>query len=157
MSAQQELEKLQAMRADLEAESNSLKEQQSYLENNVLSLEEKIASEELKQEKAAIEELKDRNKAAKDAIAKLEAKKKKLENKLEDVAQLSEAPDPVKKEKAKKAPAQPEEAKPAKAPEKVESEGTGITITAIDGEILVEEEQVEIDSPKQEKKKRRFF
>ena len=52
MSAQQELEKLQAMRADLEAESNSLKEQQSYLENNVLSLEEKIASEELKQEKA---------------------------------------------------------------------------------------------------------
>jgi chromosome segregation ATPase len=148
MSAREELEKLQAMRAELEAESRLLKEKQSNLENNVLSLEEKIAIEELRKEKAVIEELKNRNKAAKDAIAELEAKKKKLENKLEQKAETPEAPS--KKGKAKKEP------KPAdEAPE--EAEG-GVTVTAIEGEAVVESPEASAeDSKKPEKKKRRFF
>jgi len=155
MSAREELEKLQAMRAELEAESRSLKEKQGDLENNVLSLEEKVANEELKKEKAAIEELKNRNKAAKDAIADLEAKKKKLENKLEQAPETTEAPS--KKEKAEKAPAQPEETEEAAKPAEETEEG-GVTVTAIEGEALIENQEAESDSPsKQEKKKRRFF
>jgi len=149
MSTREELEKLQAMRAELEAESRLLKEKQSNLENNVLSLEEKIAIEELRKEKAVIEELKNRNKAAKDAIAELEAKKKKLENKLEQAAETSEAPS--KKGKAKKEP-EPAE----KAPE--EAEEGGVTVTAIEGEAVVESPEASAeDSKKPEKKKRRFF
>ena len=156
-------EKLQAMRAELEAESRSLKEEQANLENSVVSLEEKLASEELKKEKAAIEELKNRNKAAKEAIAELEQKKKKLENKLEDTA---ETPEPApKKGKAKKEKVQPEEvevveeaAEPAEAVvEEVETDNGGVTVTAIDDEVLVEEEEAVEESPKKEKKKRRFF
>jgi len=72
LSAKEELEKLQAIRAELEAESRSLKELQKKLENNVLTLEEKVVVEELKKEKAVIEELKSKNEATKDAIAQLE-------------------------------------------------------------------------------------
>jgi hypothetical protein len=66
MSAQKELEKLQAMRAELEAESRSLKEKQNDLENSLMTLEEKVANEALKKEKALIEELKNSNKARKE-------------------------------------------------------------------------------------------
>ena len=149
MSEQRELEKLQAMRAELEAEAQSLKEEQKNLENNVLALE----------EKAVIEELKNRNKAAKDAIAELQAKKKKLETKLEQKPQTPEAPS-TKKEKVEEAPAQPEETEVAKPAEAVpeEAEEGGVTVTAIEGDALVDNQEAVSDGPaKQEKKKRRFF
>jgi len=158
MSAREELEKLQAMRAELEAESRLLKEKQSDLENNVLSLEEKVANEELKKEKAVIEELRNRNKAAKDAIAELEAKKKNLENKLEQVAETPEAPQKLKAEKVSPQLEETEEAsKPTEvAPE--DSEEGCVTVTAIEGGILVENQEAISDSPKkQEKRKHRFF
>lgn len=146
MSAKQELEKLRNMRAELEEESHSLEEQQCSLENTVGSLEEKIIIEELKIEKAAIEELKNRNKAAKDSIAKLKSKKKKLEIKLENAGYDQEESPPKNQEEASE-------------PEENEEIGEGgVVVTAIDGEAF--EEQVGIsaeDSPKQEKRKRRFF
>ena len=146
MSAKQELEKLRNMRAELEEESHSLEEQQCSLENTVGSLEEKIIIEELKIEKAAIEELKNRNKAAKDSIAKLKSKKKKLEIKLESAGYDQEESPPKNQEEASE-------------PEENEEIGEGgVVVTAIDGEAF--EEQVGIsaeDSPKQEKRKRRFF
>ena len=149
MSEQKELEKLQAMRAELEEEARLLKEEQKNLENNVLALEEKVV----------IEELKNRNKAAKDAIAKLEAKKKKLETKLGDAAQAPEAPSP-EKEKEEEAPAQAEEVEAAKPAEEVpeEAEEGGVTVTAIEGEALYENQEAVNESPKKhEKRKRRFF
>jgi chromosome segregation ATPase len=150
MSEQNELEKLQAMRAELEAESRSLKEKQKDLENNVLVLEEKVVVEELKKERAMIEELKNRNKAAKDAIAELEAKKKKLETKLQQTPQTPKAPS-KKKGKAKKTP-EPAEA----ALEEYQEEG--VTVTAIEADALFESPEAPVESPtKQEKKKRRFF
>jgi chromosome segregation ATPase len=149
MSEQKELEKLQTMRAELEAESRSLKEKQKELENSLLALEEKVVIEELKKEKAIIEELKNRNKAAKDAIAQLETKKKELETKLGQAAQTPAAP-PVEKKRAKEA------SKPAEA-EPEEAEESGVTVTAIEGEALVESPEAPAESPKQEKKKRRFF
>jgi hypothetical protein len=146
----------------LEAESRSLKEEQKKLENNVLSLEEKVVVEELKKEKALIEELKNRNKAAKDAIAQLEAKKKELETKLEpEPARQTQATPPSKEEKAEEAPVQPEETKVAPEPAEAAPEGVeegGVTVTAIEGEALVENQEAVGESSKtQEKRKRRFF
>jgi len=87
-----ELEKLQALRAELEEESLSLIEVQDRLKTKVLVLEEQVVIEELKKEKAVIEDLEKRNKAAKDAIAMLEAKKKGLQIKMNEVPHLSEIP-----------------------------------------------------------------
>jgi uncharacterized protein (DUF3084 family) len=155
MSALKELEKLQAMRAELEAESHSLKEKQKELENSVLALEQEVVMEELNKEKAVIEELKNSNKATKDAIAQLEAKKRELETKLEQAPQTPAIPPPAK-EKKEEAPAQPEEVEEASQPE--EAEESGVTVTAIEGEALVESPEATGESPKkQEKKKRRFF
>lgn len=158
MSAKEELEKLQAIRAELEAESRSLKELQKKLENNVLTLEEKVVVEELKKEKAVIEELKSKNEATKDAIAQLETKKKELETKLEQVAPTPETPP---EEEVKEAPAKPEETKEVPEPAEAgpeEAEESGVTVTAIDGEALVENQEAVSEShTKQEKKKHRFF
>jgi hypothetical protein len=150
LSEQKELEKLQAMRSELEAESRSLIEEQQRLEKNVLALEEQVVIEKLKKEKAVIEDLKNRNKAAKDAIADLETKKMELEKRLNPEPQ---APEPAPEE-AK--PQEPEEApKPAEAAP--EEDDSGVTVTAIEGEALVENQEIEDESSKQEKKKRRFF
>ena len=147
------------MRAELEAESRSLKEKQSDLENNVLSLEEKVASEAVKREKDAIEELRNRNKVAKEAIAKLETKKKDLESKIEQEPQKPEAPS-AKQEMVEDMPAQPEETAETSQPDEVvpeETEDGGVTVTAIESEALFENEAVSEASDKPEKKKRRFF
>ncbi len=145
MSALKELEKLQAMRAELEVESRSLKEQQKELENSVLDLEQEVVMEELNKEKAIIEELKNSNKATKDAIAQLEAKKEELESKLEETPQKPKTPPPEKE-------------KPEEAPKPEEAEESGVTVTAIEGEALVESPEATSESPqKQEKKKHRFF
>ena len=150
MSALKELEKLQAMRAELEAETRSLKEQQTNLENSVLALEEKVVFEELNKEKAAIEELKKSNKTTKDAIVQLEARKKELETRLGQESQTPETP-PPKKEKPEEAP------EPAEAAPEGSEEG-GVTVTAIEGEALVESPEATDESPKkQERKKHRFF
>ena len=147
------------MRAELEAESRSLKEKQSDLENNVLSLEEKVASEAVKREKDAIEELRNRNKVAKEAIAKLETKKKDLESKIEQEPQKPEAPS-AKQEMVEDMSAQPEETAETSQPDEVvpeETEDGGVTVTAIESEALFENEAVSEASDKPEKKKRRFF
>ena len=155
MSEQKELEKLQAMRTELEAESRLLIEEQQKLEKNVLSLEEQVVVEELKKEKAVIEDLKNRNKAAKDAIADLEAKKKSLQSKLNQPPQEPETPPPEEEKAKEPEAAEAPEPEPAEeAPE--EAEDGGVTVTAIEGDALVENPEVDEDS-KQEKKKRRFF
>ena len=150
MSEQKELEKLQAMRTELEAESRLLIEEQQKLEKSVLSLEEQVVVEELKKEKAVIEDLKNRNKAAKDAIADLEAKKKSLQSKLNQPPQEPEPP--PEEEKA----TEPEAAEAPEPEPAEEDEDGGVTVTAIEGDALVENPEVDEDS-KQEKKKRRFF
>jgi uncharacterized protein (DUF3084 family) len=138
MSEQKELEKLQAMRAELEAESRSLKEQQKNLEASLLALE----------EKAVIEELKKGNRDTKDAIAQLEAKKRELETRLKQAAQTPETPPPETEKKEAREP-EPAEATPES------SEEGGVTVTAIDDETLVEPQ--EANDKQQERKKHRFF
>jgi hypothetical protein len=151
LSDLKELEKLQAMRAELEAESRSLIEEQEKLEKNVLALEQEVVVEQLKKEKAVIEDLKNRNKAAKDAIAELEAKKNQLETKLDQSPQQAPETPPPEEEKVEEAP------EPAEAVSEDSEEG-GVTVTAIEGEALVENQEIVEESPeKQEKKKRRFF
>ena len=149
MSAQQELEKLQAMRAELEAESRSLKEQQNNLENNVTSLKEKIATEELQKEKAAIEELKNRNKAAKDTIAELEAKKKKLETKLDEITEKPVAA--TGEDESGEKQEQPEAAEEASDQTEADPEEPVFTMRVVESEDLVEAQE------EQQGKKRRFF
>ena len=144
MSEQRELEKLQAMRAELEAEAHSLKEQQKNLENSLIALEEKAVIEE----KAAIEDLKKNNKATQDIIAQLEAQKRELEAKIKQAPQTTET-SPPEKEKAEKAP------EPAEAAPEGSEEG-GVTVTAIDNENLIETQEATSDK-QQERKKHRFF
>ncbi len=152
MSEQKELEKLQAMRAELEAESRSLIEEQEKLGKNVLALEEQVVVEELKKEKAVIEDLKNRNQTAKDAIAELEAKKKALRTKLNQASEAPEAPPPEEEK-----PKETEEAAESVEAAPEQAEDGGVTVTAIEGEALVENQELEEESSKQEKKKHRFF
>ncbi len=156
MSEQVELEKLQAMRAELEAESRSLIEEQEKLGKNVLALEEQVVVEELKKEKAVIEDLKNRNQTAKDAIAQLEAKKKELETRLK-AFRTPETSTPEEK-KPEAPPTQPEETEEALEAAQVsgESEEGEVIITAV-GDAVFEVQEIVDESPKQEKKKRRFF
>ena len=89
----------------------------------------------------------------------MEAKKKKLENKLEVVTQPIEV-EPRRK-KAEKELEQAQEVEPAEPVEEIveefEPEDCGVTVTAIDGEVLVEEQDIVEESTKKGKKKRRFF
>jgi hypothetical protein len=148
MSAEEELERLRAMRAELEAESRSLVEKQQNLEDSVLVLKENVLMEVIKKEKAVIEDLRKRNEATKGAIAQLEAKKTELETKLGQMKQNPEAE--LETEKGKKSPKQPKKAE--EAPEHNEdTEDNGVTITAIDDEMFETQEK------QQEKKKRKFF
>ncbi|TRO46643.1 hypothetical protein E2P60_04795 [Candidatus Bathyarchaeota archaeon] len=158
MSAK-ELEKLQAMRAELWAEAQSLQQKQKKLENSVVALEEKVVVEMLKKERAAIEELKNHNKATKDTIAELAARKKKLETKLEDVVQTQAILSPTE-EKVEEAPVQSEETQEAVESTEIayEEDEDGVIVTTIEGEALVENQETILESPgRKEKKKRRFF
>jgi seryl-tRNA synthetase len=159
MKEQKELEKLQSKRAELEAESHSLKEEQTKLEYSIRVLEEKVM----------IEEISDNNKATKDAISKLEAKLCELKNRLKEKPQTppqSPAPPPpvetkteviVSPEAIEEAPV-PAEAVPESPKESIEEniEDSCVTVTAIDDEALVETQEAKGDN-QQEKKKRRFF
>jgi predicted nucleic acid-binding Zn-ribbon protein len=148
LNGQKELEKLKAKRAELEAESLNLKEEQKQLEYNVKILEETVRIQELKQN----------NKIAKDAIAKLEIKLNKLEEKLEpksnmhagrSLSNTMQVPD--------------DGVEMREAPETDAAEGTlegceeeVVTITAVNDEDLVVTQRAKIDG-QQGKKKRRFF
>jgi len=157
LSEQKDLEKMQAKRAELEAESRSLKEEQKKLEYSVKVLEEQVV----------IEQLHDNNKAAKDTISQLEAKLNDLEKRLKHPAQAppqappeNPAPPPPKETITEVEVAAPPEKKEA-APEPAEvtledSEDSGVTVTAIDDEALVEVQEAQSDK-QQEKKKHRFF
>jgi hypothetical protein len=160
MSEQKELEKLQAKRAELEAESRSLKEEQKRMEYSVMILEEKVT----------IEEISNNNQTAKDAISKLEAKLYDLENRLKSKPQATpESPPPpppketkteviVSPEKTEEEELEFEEAAPAEPQESEEEnvEESGVTVTAIDDEGLAEAQEAKGDK-QQEKKKHRFF
>ncbi len=158
MSEQKDLEKMQAKRAELEAESRSLKEEQKKLEYSVKVLEEQVV----------IEQLHDNNKAAKDTISQLEAKLNDLEKRLKHPAQAppqappeNPAPLPPPKETITEvevaAPPEKKEAAPEPAEVTLEdSEDSGVTVTAIDDEALVEAQEAQSDK-QQEKKKHRFF
>jgi hypothetical protein len=149
LSAKAELEKLQAMRKELEAESRSLIEKQQNLRKDVLALEEQVVAQELEKEKALVEDLRSRNEVAKSSIAQLEARKKELETKLGGTA---ETPEPAAKtQEAHKTPTHPEKAE--KVPEKTESfPEEGVTITVVESEEIVETQEKQ-----QEEKKFKFF
>ena len=140
MSEPKELERLQTLRAELETESRSLKEEQKNLEDSMIILEERIA----------VEELKNSNKATRDAISQLEARKSGLETKLKQVLQIPEATAPSEKTEEALEPA---EATPEEFEEDI------VTVTAIDDESLAQdqEELGENIKKQQEKKKRRLF
>ena len=155
MSEPKDLEKLQAKRAELEAESRSLKEEQKKLEYSVKILEEQVV----------IDELNENNKAAKDAISQLEAKLNDLEKRTKQPSQAPPpenlAPPPPPKETKTEvqvaAPPEKKEEAPEPAEVKVEdSEDSGVTVTAIDDEALVETQEAQGDK-QPEKKKHRFF
>ena len=82
----------------------------------------------MKKEKAVVAALTKRNKTSKDSIAQLEAKKKELETKLMQVAPTREAPP---EEEVKETPGYVEA-------ESEEAETSGVTVAAIDGEAIVE-------------------
>ncbi len=151
LSQKTEFEKLQTKRATLEAESHSLKEEQKNLEDNVKILEERIV----------IEELSNTNKAARDAISQLDAKRKELETKLKQVAQTSETlppPEEAPQEVVNNAEKPEDALEPAEAaPEEFEADL--VTVTAIDDEATVENQEVLSEDLKrqQEKRKRKFF
>ena len=151
MSEPKEIEKLQTKRAELETESRSLKEEQKNLEDSLIILEERIA----------VEELKNSNKATRDAISQLEAKKSGLETKLKQVLQIPEASTPAE-EMAPEVTATSEKTEEALEPAEAtpeEFEEDVVTVTAIDDESLVQdqEELGENIKKQQEKKKRRLF
>ena len=163
MSEQKELEKLQAKRAELEAESRSLKEEQKRLEYSVMILEEKVT----------IEEISSNNQTAKDVISKLEAKLFELENRLKPRSQAPQEspPTPPPKETKTEVIVSPEktaaeeeeelefaEVAPDEPQESDEEniEESGVTVTAIDDEALAETQEAKGDK-QQEKKKHRFF
>ena len=140
MSAKAELEKLQVTRKELEAESSSLIEKQQKLRKEVLALEEQVIAQELKKEKALVEDLRYRNEVAKGTIAELEAKKKELETKLGKITPISEDP------------AQPEKADETSEQTEADPEETGVTITVVESEEIVETQEKQ-----QGKEKFRFF
>jgi chromosome segregation ATPase len=155
LSELKDLEKLQAKRAELEAESRSLREEHKKLEYSIKVLEEQVV----------IEELNENNKSAKDAITQLEAKLNDLQKRLKQPSQAPQtppenpAPSPPPQETTTKEVAAPQEKKDA-PPEPDEmtledSEDTGVTVTAIDEEALVETQEAQ--GKQQEKKKHRFF
>jgi len=149
---------LQAMRKELEAESRSLIEEQEKLEKNVRSLQQQVIIEQMKKEQAVIEDLKNRNHAAKDAIAELEAKKKSLECKLNQELQVPVTlPPEDEQQPVAEAPEYQVEPEPVVAVYE-EPEDGGVTVTAIEGDALLENQEIIEESPeRQEKKKRRFF
>jgi hypothetical protein len=151
MSEPKELERLQTLRAELETESRSLKEEQKNLEDSMIILEERIA----------VEELKNSNKATKDAISQLEARKSGLETKLKQVLQIPEASTPAE-EMAPEATAPSEKTEEALEPAEAtpeEFEEDIVTVTAIDDESLAQDQEEfgENIKKQQEKKKRRLF
>jgi chromosome segregation ATPase len=157
LSVPKDLEKLQAKRADLEAESRSLREEQKKLEYSIKVLEEQVV----------IEELSENNKSAKDAISQLEAKLNDLQKRLKQPSQAPQKspenpapPSPPQEAMAQvevAAPPEKKEAPPEPAEVTLEdSEDTGVTVTAIDDEALVETQEAQGDK-QQEKKKHRFF
>jgi len=156
LSEQKDLEKLQAKRSELEAESRSLKEEQKKLEYSIKILEEQVV----------IEELCEKNKTAKDAISNLEAKLTELESRMKPKPQSPPAcpapPPPAEtnhemitppSEEMEQAP-EPEPEVAEAAPE--DPEESGVTVTAIDDEALVETQEAKGDK-QQDKKKHRFF
>jgi chromosome segregation ATPase len=155
LSEQKDLENLQAKRAELESESRSLKEEQKKLEYSIKVLEEKVV----------INELSENNKAAKEEISQLEAKLNDLKKRLKHPAQApsqnpAPPPPPPQETKPEAEVADPPEKKEA-TPEPVEvtledSEDSGVTVTAIDDEALVETQEAQSDK-QQDKKKHRFF
>ena len=140
MSAKAELEKLQVNRKELEAESSSLIEKQQKLRKEVLALEEQVIAQELKKEKALVEDLRYRNEVAKSTIAELEAKKKELETKLGKITPIPEET------------AQPEKADETSEQTEADPEETGVTITVVESEEIVETQEKQ-----QGKEKFRFF
>jgi hypothetical protein len=152
LSKPNEYEKLQTKRTELEAQSLSLKEEQKNMEDRVLILEEKIA----------IEELNNNNKATREAIAQLETKINGLETKLQKASQIPEPPEPAApaKEPAPETVNAPkEETLETAEPAPEDFEADVVTVTAIEEESLVEnqEELGENLKSQQEKKKRKFF
>ena len=149
MTAKETLEKVQAMRKELEEESRLLIEEQQTLEKHVLALEEQVTAQELKKENALVEDLRSKNKAIKSSIAQLEARKKELETKLGQTAQTPECTPEA--QKASASSAHPEEAE-ASGQTEADAEENGVTITIVESE---ESEDAQEEKPK--KKKRRLF
>ena len=148
MSKPNEYEKLQTKRTELEAQSLSLKEEQKNLEDRVMILEEKIA----------IEELESNNKVAREAITQLETKLNGLEAKLHGASPMLKTPEVAKEPEPETANVQ-EEALEAAGPAPEEFEEDVVTVTAIEEESLVENQEGLGENLKaqQEKKKRKFF
>jgi hypothetical protein len=152
LSKPNEFEKLQTKRAELEAESRSLKEAQKSMEERVLILGEKIA----------IEELKNNNKTTQEAIAQLESKINGLETKLQQASQTPETPEsaaPAKEPESVTADAPKEETFETAEPAPEGFEEDAVTVTAIEDESLIanQEDLGENIKAQQEKKKRKFF
>jgi len=123
----------------------------------------------LLEEKIVVEDLQNSNKATKEAISQMEAKLSELEGKLKQKPQTPESPPkpketkievvvaPEKTEEAPEAPEPPEPPEPAEAEAAPEdSEESGVTVTAIDDEALIETQDAKSDK-QQDKKKHRFF
>jgi septal ring factor EnvC (AmiA/AmiB activator) len=147
MSAKGELEKLHSIRAELEAESRLLIDEQQNLEKCVRVLEDKILAEEIRKENALVEDLRSRNEAAKTAIAQLEDKKKELEGRLEKFLESSGVA--IKAREAGKTTAKPE--KVDEVPEEEDFPEDAVTITVLESEEMVEPQEG------QEKRNHRFF
>ena len=152
MSEANELEILRAKKAELEAESRTLKDTQKSIENRVKALEEQVA----------IEELQKNNKALREIVNQLEDKKAQLENKLKEKTQAQgssahEASPPPEGTTLPESPLASEASEISEAPAEENLEDM-VVFEGIDPESLLENEEiVETQEKPTEKKKRRFF
>jgi chromosome segregation ATPase len=152
MSETNEIERLRAKRAELEAELRFLKDTKNNLENQVSVLEERIIIEELESE----------NKAKQNTVIQLQSKMTQLENRLKAISQTQDSFTP-QKETPRKVAATPlpktAETHETDKPASDESQEEIIVVEGIDSESLFEEQEeaAENTEKQQEKKKRKFF
>ena len=134
MSETNELGRIRAKRAELEAESRTLKEMQKNMEIRINILE----------EKTSIEELENNNKATRNAVVQLESKMKMLENRLKQASQEQIIPAPEKEPpeaSANPAPSDKTETLETAETAPDEFQENIIVVEAIDNEPLVENQQ----------------
>jgi hypothetical protein len=144
MSETCDLKILRAKRAELEAESRTLKETQKNIESRINVLEEKVA----------LNELENNNRATRNSIFQLESTVRILENRLKAMSPEQKVPASEKPLDDANSTSSDKKETPCTTEIAEEFQENIIIVEAIDQESIVENEY---DLKKKGEKKRRFF